>query len=379
MKLDQCVYCGRAYPPAIPSREHVLPDSFGARLKLPEGAVCRGCNNTFNRDIDQPFKAMFQAFLAWFATESSKRQGAAPARVRVETAWGPEEARMYSGGRLVLPTRPRSRPTFLDDDTAVQEWRVGSGDDRERLISQLGSRWREVKIVEQTPAIIHSVVSPIVGRATVLMRAVAKAAINYLVFRRPDDTHRIALDRARQFVLSGDATLQLPVRAPTALLESETLPFDSSFKPVHLVAVGTDGSSGILGGSVLLFGAIGVEVMLSTRWDGPRFHAEHELDILSGASWCVDRGFLPPRIFSVVAEEELDRVEMVDDAERGPQFAHIRRADGRWRVCQVCSGPTRRELPTSEAEIRLCRRFGHAVSTRDTKRFRSSVSSSVKA
>ncbi len=70
---SSCLYCKQTYPPGVRSREHVLADSLGGSLLLPDGAVCAECNHTLNQSIDSPFQDVFRFWLNMFSIGSSKR------------------------------------------------------------------------------------------------------------------------------------------------------------------------------------------------------------------------------------------------------------------------------------------------------------------
>ena len=300
-----CLYCGCSYPPGELSREHVFPDAFGARLRLPEGAVCRQCNNILNREIDQKLNAMFDPVLAYFGIESEKRPGDSAGRVIVETTEEQYRARIRKGGGVRRPSLQRLRrfETEVPEGTRVREVWQGSVDEMERIVDLRRSQWEEFRMEVGPTAPIQRIGAPLTGSWDTLIRTAARAAINYLGYRRPADAVRCTLSDAKAYVVKGPSEdgRHLTALGPKelAVKPGAVLSVAEMMKPIHRIAVGSHGQ-GILQCGVVLFDLIWTRVVLTRSWDGDVFYAEEEFNAEAGESRHIDRGFIHPNAFKIV-------------------------------------------------------------------------------
>lgn len=295
----QCLYCGSEYPPATRSREHVLPDTFGIRMRLPDGAVCKDCNNQLNIEIDQKLKILFQAPLAYFGLESSKKRrdsGPTTGHVTVKTKLGPLQSKITANGILIPQTQPISRESVGNE--IREQWLCSSRDDAENLIKRRRSECESLDVRIAPAPQIEEVTAPLQAKWELLIRATARAGINYLAHRRPFDACNSALLPAKSYILHGTASgIHLPALGPKALTENVQIS-SRDMKPLHRIAVGAEGN--VLRSGILLFAAFWVDVDLSETWTGESFHAEEEFDARSGKFQRVDRGFIHPKDFKIV-------------------------------------------------------------------------------
>lgn len=296
---EQCLYCGSTYPPATRSREHVFSDAFGIRMRLPNGAVCKNCNNQLNREIDQKLKTLFQAPLANFGLESSKKRpsaGPTTAPVAVKTSLGVLKSKITANGVLIPPTQLISREA--KENEIREQWLCSSPGDAENLIERMRSECELLDARIDSAPQVEEVTAPLKTKWALLIRATARAGINYLAYRRPLDACESAIHPAKSYILHGTASgVQLIALGQKGLNENAQIS-NRIMKPLHRIAVRAENN--VLRSEIVLFDAFWVQVVLSEIWTGKSFHAEEEFDARWGTSQQVDRGFIDPKNFKII-------------------------------------------------------------------------------
>lgn len=272
--FERCIWCERAYPPAVGSREHVLPEFLGVDITLPEGAVCRDCNNGLNTALDQPLKVILQPVITSFGVRSTKRESSAVARVLVATDRGEIAATMEPGGKLRFPARMR-RQSVRDGRQVREVWLVRP----EEVGPLLAERRKGLEIVDVdvAPVALGSVVAPVRGKAGTLIRWTVRIGINLLAWRSPFLLPLAQAAEARKYVLDEGGTL--PERIAEASLPLVRGRFDvSECRPEHTLLV-TAISHGPAWFEVRLFGDIFCRVRIAESWDGPPISLEERFFI----------------------------------------------------------------------------------------------------
>lgn len=256
------MWCGRGYPPAIPSREHLLADYLGVPVTLPSGVVCKGCNERLNESVDRPLKAIYQPLITFLRLRSGKRPRAASVPVQVATQVGPVPATLRADGRVRFSTRRFHAERA--DGVYRERWMCPDGDGaaliesmKKRLGASLRVKQGTLQLGEMTTTV------PVSGKA--LMRATVRAGMNYVAWKRPDLLCTGLFTDAVRFVLDDDdSTTELHgVASPlTQNIDARTL------RPVHTVLV-----SAVPGGEswteLLLFDFFICKVRVAERWQGP--------------------------------------------------------------------------------------------------------------
>lgn len=265
-------------------------------MRLPDGAVCKRCNNQLNREIDQKLKTLFQAPLANFGLESSKKRpnaGPTTAHVTVKTSLGVLKSGITANGILIPPTQLISRET--KENEVREQWLCSSPSDAENLIERMRSKYESLDARIDSAPQIEEVTALLKAKWALLIRATARAGINYLAYRRPLDACDSVLHPAKSYILHGTASgVQL---IAFGLNEDVQIP-SRIMKPLHRIAVRAENNA--LRAEILLFDAFWVHVVLSETWAGENFHAEEEFDARWGKSQRVDRKFIHPKDFKIV-------------------------------------------------------------------------------
>jgi hypothetical protein len=364
MALAGCLYTGLHTGDSnerVPSREHVLAESFGADLCLPDEMVCKACNNSLNTHVDQPMQRFAQPLLNLFRVAGGKH-GTRPNRVLVQVEAGGEvvPGKLSSDGSLEIVPGPA---TELPVENAVGElvWQFRAPTKEQALAwaearRAEGYSWdhEELRITEVNGATLRGI--SIQGPQQIPYRATAKTALNYLAFRVPDYARDPSLDSLKRFIKHGLGPWFTGITTLCASeLDSGQIP--TGLAPVHRVAVGADGTRLIM--SVCFFERLAFQINVSGALASMNFHLEHEFRVDMGGNRIIDYWGLHPKALLVVCagdcEGSLDSRIVRTDGPPAPGhvYAHEIRAQDRWNRCEECSGAARPSPPT-EAEVHKC-------------------------
>jgi HNH endonuclease len=261
--FSSCIWCNRPYPPATVSREHVLPEFLGVYLKLPDGAVCKECNNSLNTQLDQPLKAILQPIITFFGVQSCKRDSAASARVHIATERGAITAQMLPGGLLTHPDRVR-RARVQDGREVLEEWLVRS----DHLEDFLAERRQKMDIIDHELAVTQlcGAHAQLQGKAGILIRSAVRAGINLVALKAAKLLARPELCEARRYVL--DDTNALPERRAEASGPLIKGRFDASECRLEHAILFSAESGGPAVVELRLFGDIFCRVFIVNAWGG---------------------------------------------------------------------------------------------------------------
>lgn len=262
--VSSCIWCERPYPPAIASREHVLPEFLGVDCMLPDGAVCKECNNSLNTQLDQPLKAIFQPLITFFGVRSSKRDSAASARVQIATERGGITAQMLPGGQLTHPDRVR-RARVQEGREVLEEWLVRS----DRLEDFLAERRQTMDIISHELAVtqLGGADAQLQGKAGILIRSAVRAGINLVALKAVELLSKPELREARRYVL--DEAGALPERRAEASEPLVKGRFEASECRLEhaILFCASSGAPAVI--ELRLFGDIFCRVHIADRWSGP--------------------------------------------------------------------------------------------------------------
>lgn len=261
----QCMWCSRGYPPALPSREHVLPDYLGVSARLPEGVVCKECNNRLNHEVDRPLKAVFQPLLTTLGIRSGKRPTVASTPVTVQTSLGAVQATL--GANSALRFHPQRQHREQDAEHVCEQW-VCSPEDADQLRQAFEAKYGDTHdlVVETGPVDLGGMTAALRAKGGVLKRAAVKAGLNCLAWKSPALLRGDRFAAAVRYVLdgTGDTPDLLGTRsqALTERIEPEWC------RPEHRILVQAT-SGGECWMELRIFGDIFCRVRTDERWEGP--------------------------------------------------------------------------------------------------------------
>lgn len=259
------MWCGRGYPPASPSREHVLPDYLGVSATLKRGQVCSECNHRLNQEVDEPFRNALGPLLAYLGFRTSKRPASGSSAVEAMTNVGSIPARLRSG-KLEYPPRWLVEKKQADGAHQVMELWVTAPDQKDALVASRRKVYGTTNVREAGSGIVqtHGFKTRYEIQGAVLHRAVVKAGVNTLAYRRPDLLSTTSIRRAMRYVQD------LRGQEPNLLAELEGAPAAvENLRPEHLVSIGAQTGGECWFGLFLFGGDVAARVRISDSWENP--------------------------------------------------------------------------------------------------------------
>ncbi len=272
----KCMWCGRGYPPASPTREHVLPDYLGVSATLERGQVCSECNHRLNKEVDEPFRDALGPVLAYLGVRTSKRPvGGSSVVEAMTTNVGSIAARLRSG-KLEFPPRQLVEKKQGDGAYEVMELWVCTPDQKDALVAARREVYGAANLREAGSGVVqlHGFRAKHEGQGAVLHRAVAKAGVNLLAYRQPDLLATASLRTAMRYVQDSRG------QEPDLLAEVEAEPASvENLRPEHLVSVAAQSGGECWFGLFLFGGDIAARVRIADSWDGPPLLLEETFQV----------------------------------------------------------------------------------------------------
>lgn len=328
----------------VASKEHVLAEVLGGQLKLPSGTVCKACNNRLNTDVDTPIMRTFRGLINYFGLADGKR-GERPNRYNILVEAGGKilEAQLFGNGSIKFsPCEITKDPEGQENDDFVREFVIvneGQAHAIRKKYSEQGYQWRE-QVYEGIGIRILSL--PVEGDFLSLFRAVAKTALNYLVFRHPEFANVSCLSNIKRFVRLGlEAGKQPYVATSKAILSGANSAADG-LAALHRIKVAAIDNT--LDAVVNFFGKHPFMIRLSDSYQGKNFYIEHEFDLSHRVDRKIDLwGSHPDEIYVPAAGDcqgsEESRIMRTDGHPQDDNhlYIHQRYEDGKWSLCDICS------------------------------------------
>lgn len=269
-----CVRCGHLITDANDSREHVIPNAIGGRLKT-RGFICENCNNAAGEVWDAALTAQLNSLGLFFGIV--RERGVSPAEL-IETTVG-ERLLVQPGGGFLL-----AKPVYQE------------------VVSESGTQVKmSVRTMREARKMLKGVKRKFPGVDTEAMLKNASPSRSY-----PEGMVRLSSNvggevAGRSIVKTAAAIAHcagVPVNACDIALtylrdpgatpcfgfyyEQDLITGRPAGVPLHCVAVSGDPESGLLLGYVEYFGAHRIVVCLSEAYSGPRVDHAHGLDPMTG-------------------------------------------------------------------------------------------------
>lgn len=233
-----------------------MVEYLGVDALLPAGAVCKGCNNRWNTEIDQPLRLVLLPLMASFGAKSGKRRQPAAGRFRLATSVGEIQVTRRAGEDFTVPPVQQvpGTETFVGTLEAITEL--------------LRKRGLALEDVQHGPVEITG--TPKV-RLTAAMGVVFRAVIRAGVHAVVAEGHAALLETpcfisARAYV--ADAECRLPELIGFVPQELKGGYFeDIDCEPMHQIVVSGEPGKPLCVG-VSFFGVRSV-VLVPPRWESP--------------------------------------------------------------------------------------------------------------
>lgn len=121
-QAGHCIYCRHTGPPSDFSTEHVVQESIGGSLKLPQDFVCKGCNDEMGRTIDAAVAKMFQLTRHLYGA-TTKKENELKTCLSVTPSDGRKRRAIMKGqGEIDIPDPPIGDASAIDlSDSSAAE------------------------------------------------------------------------------------------------------------------------------------------------------------------------------------------------------------------------------------------------------------------
>jgi hypothetical protein len=310
-RMGNCVLCGVTVSAANDSREHIITNSIGGRLRT-RGFVCRTCNSSAGHSWDAELARQLNSLCLFFGID---RQRGKPPPELIETTAG-ERLFMKPGGGFTLE-RPQYSVTRTDTGAAV---RIVAGNMRDarnmlqRAKKQFGGIDVESLLAGASTTYGYPVgmvhLSPTIG-GELSGRSIVKSAVAI--------AHHAGLP-----IEAADEALPY-LRAPSIsppyglYYERDLIVDRPAGIPLHCAAVCGDRSTGLLLGYVEYFGVFRMVVCLSKAYTDQNLDFCHGIDPRTGKalSLTVQMPFVAADI------QEIYDGKRIPDGSREEAFAKV--------------------------------------------------------
>ena len=305
-RIPACVRCGVPITDANDSREHIIPNSIGGRLKT-RGFICEGCNSLSGQTWDGALAEQLNPLCIFFGIE--REQGEPPAELIVTTAG--ERLMHQSGGGFMLE-KPVFQETTTEAGKQVKTIARTMGEAK-KMLEGLKRKYPSVDAdgMLKTASISHSYPEGMVRidqqvGGEIAGRSIVKTAVAIAHHAGvPIESSDLALAYLRD----------INAEAPFGFYyEQDLLTGRPPGIPIHCAAVSGDPKSGLLLGYVEYFGAHRAVVCLSKSYGGPRLDHAHGIDPLIGK----------PVELSVALPFTLEDIQAIYDYKKIPDGAIAR-------------------------------------------------------
>jgi hypothetical protein len=270
----ECALCGHCVPAADDSREHIIPQAIGGRLKT-RRFICARCNSESGQTWDADLARQLNPLSLFFGIV--REQGEPPAQ-QVKTVMG-QKLWLGPGGRLDM-TRPTISKQPCESGTKLSVSARSMSEARQILE---GLRRKHPKLdVEETLKAAKSVWTAPDGPVTFGLsfggeksgRSVVKTAAAYAHHCGVDfDT----LNNAKRYLREPGAEACFGYYHETDLVVDRPHGL-----PLHCIALSGDPVSGLLLGYVEYFSFQRMVVCLSDTYSGEPLNCCHAIDPLTG-------------------------------------------------------------------------------------------------
>ncbi len=273
MTSGKCIVCETPFTRGNDSREHVLPNAIGGRLKI-TGFICRNCNSNAGQTWDAELAAQLQPLSLLF---SITRERGEPPGMDVNTTAG-EKLHMKSDGSLT-----RAKPNFNARQTErglEVSLTARSTTEARKMLQGLKRRHPALDIEkllagadpepEFPKGMIHLQLQ-LGGKVS--GRSIVKSALAF--------AHSVGVS-----ITDGDAVTYLRDAAAEPpfgyYYETELVAQRPTAVPFHCVAVSANPETGLALGYVEYFGIHRVIVCLTRTYAGPAVTRSYAIDPRSG-------------------------------------------------------------------------------------------------
>lgn len=270
-----CALCLKPIDEANDSREHIVPNAIGGRLKV-SGILCSSCNSKSGQFWDNELAAQLNPFA--LLVSIVRDRGESPSQV-LTTVSGKKF--LYRADGTLAPAKPEYRATPTESGAtkisitarSIEEARVMlKGTKRKHPLLDVEQALLSAKVdnsyLDEFVDIPSNFGGPLAGRSLV-KSALCLAVANGVAPLACDAARRYLLDEQGEPCLGYFYDRDLIQQRPPGV-------------PLHCVAVSTRGTGGQLLGYVEYFGTRRQVVCLSDNYSGQDLHCSYAVDPSTG-------------------------------------------------------------------------------------------------
>lgn len=268
--LRVCVRCDDPVTEANNSREHVIPNSIGGRLKT-KGFICAKCNNSAGEVWDSELARQINPLCLFFGI--IRDRGRSPPQA-FETSAG-ERIRISHDGSLALD-RPTYREVANDDGIRV-EITARTKDEARKMLAGVKRKYPRTdvsgildNISVNTSYLKGAVKLDLQFGGEIAGRSLVKAAVAFAHY------NGISVENCN---VARSYLRQIGTVVPFGYFyEDDLVQSRPKGVPIHCVAISGNPKTGMLLGYVEYFGVVRVVVCLSDKFEGSQIDRAYAID-----------------------------------------------------------------------------------------------------
>lgn len=272
--MTKCTLCHEKITTKNHSREHVIPQSIGGRLKV-SGFICKRCNEQAGAEWDRPLFDQYQ----WFSVtlDIKRESGKSPGPIKVNTVDG-RTFKLSSDGTMV-PAIP-TKPTLADDGKTIsfsaRDWK-----EARQQLSGLKRRFPQLDVdavlgdaVETETMLDSPLIQSFEFGGVRELKSTVKTALAFAFKEKVDLRYCSAPIAYLNDQHTHGVAAMFYTRDPVVSRPSKTLS--------HIVGIQSDLTERRLLAYVEYFGVARFAVLLSEDYEGEPVHAAHAIDPTTG-------------------------------------------------------------------------------------------------
>lgn len=275
----ECIFCGKLIDNSLKSKEHIIPDCIGGRLKCQN--VCRECNSNFGAEFERDLIESFGLINDFLGLKSNGRE--------------PKVARFTYNGRRV---RLNKEGAQLVDTRYIQK-ENGTGEHYFPNINAMRKYYEKKKLEDPTidveatirnsEKIYIEIKSALVYKSKFpfekIAHACTKMIYEFLFSIKPNI--QISNSKIRDFIKNLDTSINY-------IIYNEYSPFHLDIDHIyHKLIIDAKADQEAIFGYVELYSSFKILFLIDDNYLGPPFLSGYYLDLMERKGYCKDIKKIP--------------------------------------------------------------------------------------
>jgi len=267
----ECIFCGRFIDNSLKSKEPIIPDCIGGRLKCRN--VCRDCNSNFGNEFERDLIESFGIIQDFLGLKSNGRDS--------------KVARFTYNGRRVRINK--KGPQLVDIKYEKKE--NGTGEHFFPNVNSMRRHYEKQKLkdptididetIKRSDIITTEIKSPLIYKSKFsfdkIFRASAKMIYEFLFSIRPNI--KISTSKFRDYIKSPNSIINL-------IIYNEYLPYQLNRNHVyHILVVEAKNNQKTIYGYVELYSSLKILFLIDDNYLGPPFLSGYYFDLMEGKGY----------------------------------------------------------------------------------------------